>query len=282
MNGDAAPSAHRSHQNVQARARSPYGLVQRGAQKARSHRASQSPTPLTSSSVRSAIRVDELKRVLSGAKPVALGTGAGAAALGIRGVDGEDEDTGSDSMVSYDGSSVSGLPHASATALPRPADSSPQRPAPPDLRDAVTEGSVTPRPHTASSAARKHTAPADGPADAYDSAHESGSLAPAAADDGDAIPPVPPLPASLPAAASAGDRERPRTSGSARKSSGGGAKAKAWSMREQGPKGAALAPFDAKEVWGFSARDLLLGIDADVPAPGGGFGAAGAKKVPPY
>ena len=287
MNGDAAPSAHRSHQNVQARARSPYGLVQRGTQKARSHRASQSPTPLTSSSVRSAIRVDELKRVLSGAKPVALGTGA--TALGIRGIEGEDEDTGSDSMVSYDGSSVSGLPHASATALPRAGDTSPQRAAPPDQRDAITEGSVTPRPPTASSAAaRKHTAPADQAADARDAAHDGGSLAPAADTDGNgsAIPPVPPLPASLPAAASAaGERERPRTAGSAKRSGGGGAaKAKAWSMREQGPKGAAaaLAPFDAKEVWGFSARDLLLGIDADVPSPGGGFGAAVGKKVPPY
>jgi len=329
MNGDAAPSAHRSHHQSHARARSPYGLVQRGAPKTRSHRASQSPTPLTSSSVRSAIRVDELKRVLSGATPIPLVTSA--TALGIRGMDGEEEDTGSDSMVSYEGSELSGLPNTSTTAFPQRTSESPQRdaqaPSPADQRDAATEGSVTPRPATSSSA-RKHAGSSsllakaavdelvDTPRDADHAANGSSSGAPAAAadPDPDAIPPVPPLPVTLlqqasspPHTAGSVDsgkaaaatpasptRERPRTAGSAKRSAAGGA-GKTWSVRETGSGtaaaatvvaekgGAAMAsPFGAKDVWGFSARDLLMGIDADVPSLGGGFGAVGGKKAPPY
>lgn len=328
INGDATPSPYRSH-HAHIRARSPYGLVQRGASRARSHRPSQSPTPLTTSSVRSAVRIDDLKRVLSGggqAFPLVNSSGA----LGIRGAEGEEgeEDTGSDSMVSYEGSEMSAaVANAPATAVseaqPRPSEGGPAEQQPQqererepgvDSRDGTTEGSVTPRP--LSSSAKPHgTLLAKASVDDFVDAPESHD---------DAVPPVPPLPADLrqisppstatvpptstspeikisPTTASppravsivASERTsiRPRTSNSSKRNvsgpaalgaAGGKGAGKTWSLKEH----RASSPFGAKDVWGFSARDLLEGIEADHPlSPGGPFAGPmgrGNLKTPPY
>lgn len=312
MNGDTQHSPHRSHHHAQIRARSPYGLVQKGASK-RNKRASRTPTPLTSSSVRSAVRIDDLKRVLSGSGP-AFPLVSSSSALGIRGGEGDEEGEGteSESMVSYEGSEMSA---AAANAgpvggEPRPSDGAGEarRPAEQqgvDGRDGITEGSVTPRPMT-SSFARQHHSPllAKASVDEFVDAQETQT-------QNDTVPPVPPLPASLlasspprtapslesaklppaspPRAVSivASERSRPRTANSSKRNVSGPPTAgtgKTWSLKEHRTS----SPFGAKDVWGFSARDLLRDIDADLPSPGGyssgsgyGVGGGGFAK-PPY
>jgi hypothetical protein len=76
-------------------------------------RTSHAGTQLTNSSVRSSVRVEDLKRVLSGAMP-APGT---RGSLPVGGGGAEPEDSTSDSMVSYDESEMSGSPVVGATGL---------------------------------------------------------------------------------------------------------------------------------------------------------------------
>ena len=56
--------------------------------------------------------------------------------------------------------------------------------------------------------------------------------------------------------------------------SGSGA-GKSWSLKEA----RSGSPFGAKDVWGFSARDLLDGIDVEEP---GWIGGDGVVTRPPY
>jgi hypothetical protein len=134
-----------------------YGLV--GHSGSPNRTASPSRTALSTSSVRFAVRVEDLKRVLEGGAPRSSYTTHGS----IRGNTGYDpDDTGSESMVSAD-FSVSELSYATAHER--------------DTEGAASEGSVTPKPMTM-------------PPSANIASKDFGGK-------GDAVPPVPPLPPSL-------------------------------------------------------------------------------------
>ncbi|TID24361.1 hypothetical protein E2P81_ATG02664 [Venturia nashicola] len=148
---------------------------------------SASPTPYsTTSSVRSAVRVDDLKRVLSGG-PLPF-------APPSRGEE-DGEESGSDSMVSYEGSDISYAPYANNNAvlpvgsLVSPVVERAEEDALGEVEaadhDDVTVGSLTPRPTTAVS---KKTP--------VESARV-GRKASISSNDQDDIPPVPPLPEGL-------------------------------------------------------------------------------------
>jgi hypothetical protein len=183
----------------------------------RSRGGSQAGTPLSAtSSVRSSVRVEDLKRVLSGA-PVPLQTALSGIQLNSTGLLDQEIDSGSDSMVSYEGSELSYAPVDAAAGSSKYAPTSyvhhakpsqsmsptnkgptseslgqtekipPRTPVDEDAaadKDAGSEGSMTPRPPTAT------TTLAPKPSLAHRSSiSEEPEM--------EEIPPVPPLPASL-------------------------------------------------------------------------------------
>ena len=149
-------------------------LTTGGASRARTSHAG---TPYSTSSVRNSVKVEDLKRVLSGASPATIATRPSIE---------QPEDSASDSMMSYDGSDYS-------TAPSRPEN--PERPsaeAESDNNDTLhaeplngdaTEGSVTPRPLTAVSSASGRP---------LSRSRSNSSPEPEQADE--EIPPVPPVP----------------------------------------------------------------------------------------
>lgn len=184
----------------------------------RSTSATPSPAPVSTSSVRSAVRVEDLKRVLSGA--TASG-GALRTAWSMRGPthkwasnrsslgEGDDVDTGSDSLVSADFSADDGYSVPVSVNVPVPPGVEDVTAAgPEEHRDGEKEeeeqerevhsgrddreGSSTPRP--TSGHAQSNSQDTIRPMlDRYD----GGSVKPASLhSQGDYIPPVPPLPAS--------------------------------------------------------------------------------------
>lgn len=247
-----------------------------------------SPTPYsTTSSVRSAVRVDDLKRVLSGG-PLPF-------APPSRGEE-DGEESGSDSMVSYEGSDVSYAPYANNNiVLPVGTVVSPvvER-AEEDVLgqtdagdyDDATIGSLTPRPTTAVS--KKPS---------LESA-KAGRKASISSNDWDSIPPVPPLPEGL---RSGVNSPHPRISpppappaphsdhGAVVRNSSlrsGPHSLKSGSMRSsQRPRTAVPTPnSDRRNSRGtigtaggssWNARDLLNDIDAESPGSLGGLGGAG-------
>jgi len=334
LNGDSSPanqrSRHANHHASQLRARSPaaagYGIIHGAKRRTSSKHASQTPTPVTSSSVRSAVRIEDLKRVLSGSVPTFPLVGS-TSGLGIRGINGDaGEDTGSESMVSYEGSELSTAVAniaTSPTEQHRPVDeekSSPDehnqhqqeqpRQQTPQPRDTHTEGSLTPRPRTSSSASKtavlgSHIVRKTSVDDFVDAREKQ--QGDAAEDEVPPVPPLPPnllqqqqqlhhqqqptspprnppstkpMPASPPHAVSiVASEHRPRTASSSKSKTGditGDSTAgKSWSLREA----RSSSPFGAKDVWGFNAKDLLEGIDVEEP---GLIGGDGVVSRPPY
>lgn len=259
-----------------------------GPHSPRSRRASQSPTPYsTTSSIRSTVRVDELKKVLSGAPLQQDHLARGEQER----QEPEGDETGSESMVSYEGSELSFAPSANVAGAGQDVAIAEQTEgfAHGDgeiegLRsDAVTEGTITPRPLTAASAVL-HKKPST------DNLKRNTSTGSQQNDD---IPPVPPLPASLrsPTHSEGGQSLVPdRTASVASK--------KAQSLRSMGSFREADRPRTSRSVTSrnnrystmttsskmWSARDLLDDIDAEAPGALGignrGIGVLGGK--PPY
>lgn len=309
QNGDGVPSPRRSQAPAARPASGAYAFVPQDYSKGQSMRdalsgaglgrphsrrskhASQSPTPYsTTSSIKSTVRVDDLKKVLGGAPlqhhpPSSRGE--------IEPADDAGDETGSESMVSYEGSEssfvsaqagVASIDHAAS----RDDMSEEFLDAETPRADAVTEGTITPRPLTASSATQLNKKPS------AENLKRKASIS-SQQDDPD-IPPVPPLPASLrspigsisssadflPTRAESkkaqslrslggsvrGDHERPRTSHSV-KSKGNSNR---YSTLTQGSRG------------NWSARDLL----DDIEVEGHGLGVGGGRVVtslggrPPY
>jgi hypothetical protein len=254
----------------------------------RSKRASQSPTPYsTTSSIRSTVRVDELKKVLGGAPlqqhpPSSRGE--------TEALD-DGNDTGSESMVSYEGSELSFSPSSQPGiavtdhAAEHFVDAQEEIDRDGLRGDTITEGTITPRPLTAVSQTVLNKKPST------DNLKRKASISSQQNDD---IPPVPPLPASLRSPTATSDvsylppertaskkaqslrslqgsvkgdaaAERPRTSHSVRKNR------------------YSTLTNNLKASW--SARDLLDDIDAESP---GVFGMGGGRVVsslggrPPY
>jgi hypothetical protein len=333
MNGDTIPSPHRhAHHHSHLRNSRPssaiYGLVPGNAMRdafsrpqsrsVRSRRASHSPTHYsTTSSMRSAVKVEDLKKVLNGG-PIPFSPQSRGAVS--RGEEAEGDESGSDSMVSYEGSDTSftapanggnnnaGIPMiAHVTEDGNPGDD--------DYlaveREGTTEGTLTPRPMTATT---KKTS--------FEMAREKSKGVPS-----DDIPPVPPLPAGMrptnnspPVANSTSSLSspglnpdflntlrtshspsgpqslhsgsgrtstRPRTAIASMTKSDAGTKAQ-W-RKSSATVGRALsnATTGASSVgsWNFNARDLLDDIDAESPGAstltgGRGMGILGGK--PPY
>lgn len=256
-----------------------------GPHSSRNKRASQSPTPYsTSSGQRSTVRVDELKKVLGGAPvpqhPPSSRDETEAADGG--------NDTGSESMVSYEGSELSFSPqhsgvattdHAYATPPQYPEDHEHDRHG--SRSDTITEGTITPRPLTAVSQTvlnRKQST---------DNLKRKPSISSQQNDD---IPPVPPLPASLRPPMSDTSTLLPERSQSK----------KAQSLRSlDSVRGEQNRPKTSHSVSGkkknrdssmtnasrasMSMRDLLDDIDAsDGIALGGGRIASSLGGRPPY
>jgi protein EFR3 len=198
MNGDLAPSPRRSmyghpnhhpHTSSAYRGSRPVSAAQ-GARDAQYHphafrealmltagtssraRTSHAGTQYTTSSVRSSVRVEDLKRVLSGAAPSTI---TSAPILD------QPEDSASDSMISYDGSEFSATlsrPEKLATA-----DTELDETEITVQNGAATEGSVTPRPPTAvSSGSGRPTS------------RSRSNSSPEPETEDDEIPPVPPVP----------------------------------------------------------------------------------------
>jgi hypothetical protein len=140
-------------------------------------RTSHAGTQQTGSSVRSSVRVEDLKRALSGATPApgSRGSLVGGGAVA------EPEDSTSDSMVSYDESEASASPVVGAVGLgtARMVEGGSLGIAGEDVTTA--DGSITPRPGTTATAVNVEAA--SGP--------RRGSPEPEAAAE---IPPVPPVP----------------------------------------------------------------------------------------
>ena len=239
------------------------------------------------------MRVEDLKRVLSGTQlPV------GPPTRDEDDKEAEAEDTGSDSMVSYEGSDVSFVSANTGLVPVGPAlavqvDESPEHGgADVDLAkgDTVTEGTITPRPLTAASqiTAKKSST---------DNAKRKSSIT---SQPNEEIPPVPPLPAglrsltpsSLPSSppstgltpdvgrttsvskktqsiTSLGSlRDRPRTANSVT------SRSNRQSTQSARPPG-----------WTWNARDLLDDIDAEAPSSPGSLGVRGVGVLsgkPPY
>ena len=250
----------------------------------RSKRASQSPTPYSnSSSVRSTVRVDELKKVLGGAPlqqhpPSSRGETEPAD---------DGNDTGSESMVSYEGSElsfqtppvgVSVIDHGSQDLHDGDAENDGLR------GDAITEGTITPRPLTASSQTVLNKKPST------DNLRRKSSISSQQNDD---IPPVPPLPASLRSPTSSEPLSSERKKAQSLRSISGSVKSNTEnSGYEQRPRTShSVASRKSKNRYssltqgrgGWSARDLLDDIDAEA-----GFGVGGGRVVsslggrPPY
>jgi hypothetical protein len=256
-------------------------------QSRRSRRASQSPTPYsTSSSVRSTVRVDELKKVLGGAPLQQAPPSRGEQER----QEAEGDETGSESMVSYEGSDLSLTPSANAAGIPQGVATADQADEFDDgdegtggLRsDAITEGTITPRPLTATSTVL-HKKPST------DNLRRKSSISSQQHDD---IPPVPPLPESLrsPTHSESHSLLPDRNASVASK--------KAQSLRSMGSFRERDRPRTSHSVTSrnnrystmttsskmWNARDLLDDIDADAPGALGigsrGVGISGGK--PPY
>lgn len=311
-NGDGMPSPRKPHPHSHTHSARPasgtYGFVPQNygpgfamrealgghgrPQSRKSRRASQSPTPYsTTSSVRDTLRVDDLKRVLAGAQLEQIHHHADDTTR----AEADSEETGSESMVSYEGSEMSFMPPVadarSSAAIPA---SNHTEPDPQDAylepesarSDAITEGTITPRPLTAVSALSKKPS--------ADNLKRKASIT---SQENDDIPPVPPLPANLRSPTPSGaqtnsstalapdrmastaskkaqslrslgsqrERDRPRTSGS---------------MASKGNRYSAMTT--SSKAW--NVRDLLDDIDADSPGALGsgsrGTGALGGR--PPY
>jgi hypothetical protein len=163
-----------------------------GAAGSRSRLGSQSGSPRTApSSVRGSVRVEDLKRVLNGALPPLSTAGSGANVATNRQVPPED-DSASDSMMSYEGSEVSYAPQGTPTKALQPtsppgeAENQGLKPPMDETRNVVaTEVSETSRPATSASQATLRQ-----PLVARKS-----SFTEVLDDEG--IPPVPPLPSAL-------------------------------------------------------------------------------------
>jgi hypothetical protein len=328
VHGDGIPSPRRSHVHNHHGSResrpnsAAYGLIPGSAMRealsvsprphsrsVRSRQASASPTPYsTTSSARSAVRVDDLKRVLSGG-PLPF-------APPSRGEEEQDgEESGSDSMVSYEGSDVSYAPYANHAVLPVGTVVSPvvERAEEEALGEAdakdhdnATVGSITPRPMTAIS--KKQSLE-------QAKVSRKGSVS---SNNRDSIPPVPPLPEGLrsgfnsppptisppPVSPSAPHSdhggvvrnsslrsglhsltsgsmdggERPRTAVSTFPNKSGQSRDWRNSQHTTGTAGG----------WNWSARELLDDIDAEAPGSPGSMGGAGSKGLgllggrPPY
>ena len=323
VNGDGIASPRRSQYGSQHHARPPsgtYGFVPQGwapgnsmrealgggglgrPLSRRSKRASQSPTPYsTSSGVRSSVRVDELKKVLGGAPlqhhpPSSRGEDA---------ADGDElESTGSESMVSYEGSELSyqtppmvgmGIATMDHAQEFHDAESEPDETEDGNTRgDAITEGTITPRPLTASSLMQTvHKKPST------DNLKRKTSISSQQNDD---IPPVPPLPASLRSPTSSELLpERSGTSASKKaqslRSMGGGSVRSSThdydgynnrprtshsvaSRKSKNRYSALTSTSQGGRVW--SARDLLDDIDADERGMAGGRVVSSLGGRPPY
>lgn len=310
VHGDGVPSPRRSHVHNHHGSResrpssAAYGLIPGSAMRetlsvsprahsrsARSRRASTSasPTPYsTTSSVRSAVRVDDLKRVLSG--------GPMPFAPPSRGEE-DGEDSGSDSMVSYEGSDVSYPPYANNNiVLPVGTVVSPvvER-AEEDVigemdardHDDATGGSLTPRPMTAISKKSRPESPKNVRKTSISSS------------DRESIPPVPPLPEGLrtgfnspPPTISPPSTSPPAPhsdhGGMVRNSSlrSGPQSLNSESMRNgQRPRTAvptqnsewrnSRATGGTAAGWNWNARELLDDIDAESPGSPGSLGGGG-------
>ncbi|KAF2668417.1 hypothetical protein BT63DRAFT_471563 [Microthyrium microscopicum] len=260
----------------------------------RSRRGSQSGTPLTtSSSVRSSIRVEDLKRVLSGQVPL------GTSSLTRRQDDAEREDSASESMMSYEGSEISNvqvdddyapIAHNSSGGLTvrhGRADSESS------AKDFHTEGSVTPRPLTSNSTLSPPSS----------SRRSSISPEPEVSE----IPPVPPLPESY------ASMSPPRTSSSSLRpnspprgiaitntiNASGRPASKAESIKSLNVRQSLRRSISTRDgqqsTWKqsgnhdigkhtWSAMDLLDSIESDGigPVPGTGNGRVGGALKPPY
>jgi protein EFR3 len=294
LNGDSTHSPHRSqhhHHHAHLHGSRPpsaaaYGLVHGvGVAKTRSRRTSASPTHLTSSSARSAVRVEDLKRVLSGSQLAYPYVGTSHGTRGGIEAD-EAEDTGSDSMVSYEGSDASYVISNNAGGLGADQVDTRDFLASRD-RDGLTEGSVTPRPLTAASTAKPPSSMQTQYHQKDDPITERRSE-----DDDDNIPPVPPLPPNLRGASPTPTTQRPmsklsvsppRTVDIIEK-----ARPRTSASMRSGPRSISAAFSStggdlfssAKDVWGFSAREFLEGIDAE-GGPGSGVGRTVVRR-PPY
>ncbi|QDS73640.1 hypothetical protein FKW77_002267 [Venturia effusa] len=253
----------------------------------RSRRASvsASPTPYsTTSSVRSAVKVDDLKRVLSGGPmpfaPPSQGEEDG-------------EESGSDSMVSYEGSDISYAPYANNNAaLPVGTVVSPvvERAEEDALEEAgvrdhddTTVGSLTPRPMTAISKRLS-----------VESARAARKTS-MSSSDRDSIPPVPPLPEGLRPSFSSMMSQPTASPPGAHSDHGGVARN---SFPRSGPQSLnsglmrndqrprTAVPTSNNELrnsraisgtaggWNWNARELLDNIDAESPG-NGSLGVAG-------
>ena len=282
-NGDSTQIPHR-HSHLRLSSQRPtssaaYGLVHSAApaSKPRSRRTSASPTAATSSSVRSAVRVEDLKRVLSGSQ---LANPIVGSSYGTGGADADGEDTGSESMVSYEGSDASVSfrnSNLNRDSLATASDGVGRVDFPASREgQAPTEGSVTPRPLTAASTVKPPSVVVGTPPTLIE---EHPDIDEASDEDSDGVPPVPPIPEDLRAHATpaspppsfaksatsppravsiiaASERSRPRTGSSIP------------SRNISAAFSASADPFAAKDVWGFSAREFLEGIDADGTAGG--------------
>jgi hypothetical protein len=331
MNGDPIPSPHRhSHHHGHLRTSRPssaiYGLVPGNAMRdalgvrphsrsVRSRRASHSPTQYsTTSSMQSAVRVEDLKKVLSGGPIPYSPPSRGPTS---KGEEAEAEESGSESMVSYEGSENSFADPANNGVINTgtPVDSHVTEEAEVEEagdedflaieREAYTEGTITPRPMTATSATKKSS---------FDGAVAGQRKGTKMEIGDDEIPPVPPLPAGMRSTASP-----PVASSSTSLSSPGlhpdPATSRATSLRHSGPQALrsgsmrsstrpqTAVPTAAKSdagskaqwrksgitgssgigvgrsnsgaggssvgSWNFNARDLLDDIDAEAPGSTG-------------
>jgi hypothetical protein len=305
-NGDGIPSPqkkHHSHRHSSRPASGAYGFVPQGfgpgfsmrealsvhgrPHSRRSRRASQSPTPYsTTSSLRSTVRVDELKKVLGG-EPLQHP---------LRGeqeiADNDGNETGSESMVSYEGSELSFVPSANAAGAPGVTIADYTGELGDDdggaegvRGDAITEGTITPRPLSASTVLNRKPS--------TDNLKRKASVGSQGSEqDDDYIPPVPPLPASLRSPtvgdsrsllpdrtasvaskkahslrslSSIRERDRPRTS---------------HSVTSRNNRNSTMTT--SSRIW--NARDLLDDIDADSPGVLG-IGSRGVSVLggkPPY
>lgn len=161
------------------------------SQHGRTRRASQSPTPLTTSSIPSAVRVEDLKAVLSGSQVIWPITSSGHDRHRST-VDYDHDDTASESMASYEGSEISLPLDAPQTELATTGEPLEHVDTQRTAIRVEREGSLTPRPLTAVSTirppsiVRQNSNPDDNVFTESDSQNRPLS-----------IPPVPPLPMNI-------------------------------------------------------------------------------------
>jgi hypothetical protein len=179
INNSPLPSPRRAHSRPPSTA---YGLVGRVASPHRNE--SPSRTPGSTSSRHSAVRVDDLKRVLSGAAPR---TSYSIRPQSFRQRDDERNSSASESMVSVHSLSDASFVTAGDSHHPHE-NPSPKINADSPESPPIPSASLTPRPNTSHTTTSpvSPSSPGTNASQAYDHAYS-----------GSGVPPVPPIPASL-------------------------------------------------------------------------------------